>query len=187
VPAQDLTRLTAVRIGGQHGLGALVSSLVVHMHEHLDDYGPADRMRLSTALADLLTVGLAGRLDLRALVPRDSHRRVLLLRIRALIDQRLGDPDLTPGLIADAHHISVRYLHKLFETEGTTVAGWIRARRLERCRRDLLDPALQARPVHAIAGCWGLVDAQHFSRAFRAAYGMPPAEYRRVHADHDPR
>jgi AraC-like DNA-binding protein len=185
VPAQDLTRLTAVRIGGQHGLGALVSSLVVHMHAHLDDYGPADRLRLSTALADLLTVGLAGRLDRRALVPRESRRRVLLLRIRALIDQRLGDPDLTPGLIAEAHHISVRYLHKLFETEGTTVSGWIRARRLERCRRDLLDPALQARPVHAIAARWGLVDAQHFSRAFRAAYGMPPAEYRRVHADHD--
>jgi AraC-like DNA-binding protein len=187
VPAQELTRLTAVRVGGQHGLGALVSALVVHMHERLDDYGPADRTRLSTALADLLTVGLAGRLDLRPLVPREGHRRVLLLRIRALVDQRLGDPALTPGVIADAHHISVRYLHKLFEAEGTTVAAWIRARRLERCRRDLLDPALRARPVHAIGARWGLVDAQHFSRAFRAAYGMPPAEYRHLHADHDRR
>jgi methylphosphotriester-DNA--protein-cysteine methyltransferase len=25
---------------------------------------------------------------------------------------------------------------------------------------------------------WGFTDPAHFSRAFRAAYGMPPAEYR---------
>jgi len=31
-------------------------------------------------------------------------------------------------------------LHKLFEAEGTSVCQWIRTSRLERCRRDLLDP-----------------------------------------------
>jgi AraC-like DNA-binding protein len=185
LPPQQLTRLTAVRIGGQHGLGALVSSLAIHMHSHLDDYDPADRTRLSTALTDLLAVGLAGRLDVGPTVPRDSHRRVLLLRIRAFIDHRLGDPCLTPGVIAAAHHVSLRHLHKLFEAEGTTVAGLIRARRLERCCRDLLDPALRDRPVRAIAARWGLMDAQHFSRAFRDAYGIPPSEYRALHAAHE--
>jgi AraC-like DNA-binding protein len=47
-------------------------------------------------------------------------------------------------------------------------------------RRDLLDPALAARPVSAIAARWGLVDPAHFSRAFRAAYGVPRLEYRRT-------
>jgi hypothetical protein len=32
-----------------------------------------------------------------------------------------------------------RSLYSLFESRETTVAGWIRDRRLERCRRDLLD------------------------------------------------
>jgi transcriptional regulator GlxA family with amidase domain len=32
--------------------------------------------------------------------------------------------------------------------------------------------------VSAIAARWGLIDAAHFSRLFRAAYGLPPAEYR---------
>jgi AraC-like DNA-binding protein len=45
---------------------------------------------------------------------------------------------------------------------------------------DLLDPALAARPVSAIAARWGLVDPAHFSRLFRAAYGVPPLEYRRT-------
>jgi AraC-like DNA-binding protein len=58
------------------------------------------------------------------------------------------------------------------------VAGWIRERRLERCRRALLDPALRHWSVSAIAAHWGFVDAAHFSRVFRAAYGLPPAEYR---------
>ena len=31
----------------------------------------------------------------------------------------------------------------------------------------------------AIAARWGLTDPAHFSRAFRAAYGLPPSEYRR--------
>jgi hypothetical protein len=31
-------------------------------------------------------------------------------------------------------------MYSLFEQQKATVAGWIRHRRLERCRRDLLDP-----------------------------------------------
>ena len=66
-----------------------------------------------------------------------------------------------------------------FHDEGLTVAGWIRRRRLEQCRRDLTDPALDARPVAAIAARWGFSSAADFSRSFRAAHGVPPAEYRR--------
>jgi AraC-like DNA-binding protein len=183
LPQRELSRLTGVRVGGQQGLGALVSSLVVHLRDRLDDYGATDRARLSTALTDLLSVGLAAPLERGSMVPQDIHRRVLLLRIRAFIDQRLGDPDLSPGLIAAAHFISVRYLHKLFEGKGTTISGWIRARRLDRCRRDLLDPRLADRTVRAIGARWGLVDVQHFTRVFRAAYGLPPAAYRRLHLD----
>jgi len=59
------------------------------------------------------------------------------------------------------------------------VAGWTRQRRMDRCRRDLADPGLAARPIAAIAARWGFSSAADFSRAFRAAHGMPPSEYRR--------
>ncbi|GAA2788117.1 hypothetical protein GCM10010470_23340 [Saccharopolyspora taberi] len=55
---------------------------------------------------------------------------------------------------------------------------WIRQRRLERCRRDLTNPHLRQRPVHAIAARWGFTDPAHFSRIFRAAYGLSPSDYR---------
>src|SRR5207247_2046030 len=89
-----------------------------------------------------------------------------------------GDPELSPAAIAAAHHISRRLLYKLFQEQGETVASWIRARRLERCQQDLLDPAQAARPVAAVALRWGFRSSIHFTRLFRAAYGLPPHEYR---------
>jgi AraC-like DNA-binding protein len=131
---------------------------------------------------DLLIVALAERLDRRAAIAPDTRRRALLASVQSFIDRRLADPELSPSKIAAANHISLRYLHKLFETQETTVARWVRQRRLERCRRDLLDPALGHWSVSAIGARWGLMNATHFSRAFRAAYGMPPTAYRRGEA-----
>jgi AraC-like DNA-binding protein len=146
----------------------------------VDQLNPAGRARVGAAALDLLTVALAGRLDRSGEVPPDTSQRALVLRVRAFIEGRLADPDLTPATVARAHHVSLRSLYKLFEGEPTSVAGVIRERRLERARRDLLDPALAARPVSAIAARWGLTNPAHFSRAFRAAYGASPAEYRRL-------
>jgi AraC-like DNA-binding protein len=171
LPADDVATLTGVRIAGDHGLGALVSSLARRLPSHLND-GP----RLGSALLDLLTAALGQRLDRDP--PPGNRRRALLLQVKAFIDAHLGDPGLTPRSVAAAQYISVRYLHRLFESEETSVADWIRARRLERCRRDLADPAMTAEPVHAIAARWGLMSAAHFTRIFRDAYGRPPAEYR---------
>jgi AraC-like DNA-binding protein len=172
----ELERLTAVPISGREGLGASISSLARHLGRQ--GFGPTDGARLATALMDLLVVALAERLDRVAAIAPDTRRRALLASVQSFIDQRLGDPALSPSAIAAAHHISLRYLHKLFETQPATVGGWIRQRRLERCRRDLLDPAMRHWSVTAIATRWGLVNPAHFSRVFRAAYGLPPAEYR---------
>ncbi|MFD4701025.1 helix-turn-helix transcriptional regulator [Streptomyces niveus] len=63
---------------------------------------------------------------------------------------------------------------------GTSPAAWIRHRRLERCRLDLANPRLNARPIQAIAERWGFTNPTHFSRLFRAAYGIPPRDYRHL-------
>jgi AraC-like DNA-binding protein len=178
LPQGEVAGLTAVRFPGDEGTGALVSSLARQLVGHLDDWGAADGARLGTAVLDLLTVALAARLDRGREVPPDIRQRALLQRVHAFVEARLGDPGLSPATIAAAHHVSLRYLYKLFETEPTGVAAWIRERRLERCRRDLLDPALAERPVSAVAARWGLTNAAHFSRAFRAAYGLSPLAYR---------
>lgn len=174
----QVARLLAVPFGASAGLGDLTSQLLLQLARNVDHYSPAEAARLSTAALEVLATRLARELDASDWDGPEARRNALLTTIQAFIQQHLGDPQLSPAMIAAAHHISLRSLHQLFHDQGVTVAGWIRQRRLERCRRDLSDPELAARPVAAIAARWGYTSAGDFSRAFRAVHGLPPAEYR---------
>ena len=181
----ELSRLTGARIAGDGGTAGLVSSLVRQLPAHLDADDGAAGSRIGTAVLDLLNVGLASHLDRETTVSIEARTRALLVRCRSYIEQNLQDPDLSPGVVAAAHHISLRYLHSLFEPTGDGVAELIRRRRLDRVRRELLDPHQALRPVSAIGARWGLVDSAHFNRLFKTTYGLPPAEYRSVHGPED--
>lgn len=177
ISAQQVSAATATRLCGRQGLGAALSPLLVQLAQHVDDVDPAHGVRLASTALDLLTSMFTERLDLRNPDP-DSMRRSLVQQIMSYIERSLGDPDLTPDQIAAAHHISTRYLHKLFRAEKTTVAGWVRERRLGHCARDLRDPLLVNRTVGTIAARWGFTDAAHFSRLFKATFDSAPREYR---------
>jgi AraC-like DNA-binding protein len=181
LPPRELRHLTGVRIPGTHGIGALTSQFLLQLAQHIDEYSPTDAARLSTLALDVLAATFAHELDTGASVPPETRRRALLARIHAFIRKNLGDPELTPGSIAAAHHISLRYLHKLFHEQGLTVATWIRERRLERCRHDLADPLLAAHPIGAVAARWGFHSPAHFSQVFRSAYGLSPRQFRDSH------
>jgi len=171
-------RLAAVPFEANAGLGDLTSQFLLQLARNVDHYSPAEAARLSAAALEVLATRLAHELDVRDWGTPEVRRHALFTTVQAFIQRHLGDPRLSPGMIAAAHHISVRSLHQLFHDEGLTVAGWIRRRRLERCRHDLSDPALASRPVAAIAARWGFSSAGDFSRAFRAVHGLPPAQYR---------
>jgi AraC-like DNA-binding protein len=180
LPERHVAAVTGARIRGDRGIGAIVSGLARQIPRHLDGTGGA---RLGSALLDLLAVAVGTELDRCGAVPPESHRGALLVRIHSFIERHIADPDLTPASIAGAHYISVRYLHKLFRNDQTTVAAHIRRRRLERCSSDLTDPAAAHRPVSEIARAWGFGNAAHFNRLFRDAYGMPPGEFRLAHSE----
>jgi AraC-like DNA-binding protein len=187
LPSGKLERVTGMPIAPEPGVGALTARLLRELVAGMDHYGPAEAARLSSTALEVLATRLAHELGAGRTVEPEAHQRELLARVHAFIQQRLGDPSLTPGQVAAAQHISVRYLYNLFEADGEGgVAGVIQRRRLEACRRDLLDPALRSRPVAAIAARWGLTDPSYFGRLFRAAYGMPPAAYRAAHSRRDP-
>jgi AraC-like DNA-binding protein len=109
----------------------------------------------------------------------ESPRTSLFERIRVFIEKRLDDTDLSPSTIARAHSISLRYLHLLFSERGVTVGGWVRSRRLARCRVALAD-VRKDRTITEIALKWGFSDAAHFSRSFKAAFGISPNAFRRA-------
>jgi AraC-like DNA-binding protein len=174
-PALDgLARRTAVTIPSGGGLAGLVAPFLRGVAEGLRDGIVGERdSDVGEGVADLVRGLYADRRDAPA-----APRAELLGAIHRHIDARLHDPGLRPAGIAAAHFISTRSLHRLFEEQGVTVSAWVRARRLERCRRDLEDPALAGETVLAIARRWGFHNLGHFGRTFREAYGCAPGEVR---------
>ena len=133
---------------------------------------------MGSVALDLATACLAQQLDAPEEAPADARAQVVLHQVLRFIDDNLGDPDLTPQLVADRHHISLRGLYALFRDQPASVAEAIRRRRLARCHADLARPELSHQPVRTIAARWGFVGATAFSRAFREAYGITPTEHR---------
>lgn len=183
LPPASIARLAAMAIGNEGPAGELAAPVLRRVVLDHERYEPASAARLSTMMADLVTAAVAERLEQVDAVPEDARDRMVRLQIHAFIEQHLGRLDLAPGMVAAANHVSVRTLHRVFEAESTTVAAWIRRRRLERCRADLSDPSLRTLTVSAIAARWGLPDSAHFSRLFRRTYGMSPREARAGTAD----
>ncbi|KUN76553.1 helix-turn-helix domain-containing protein [Streptomyces griseoruber] len=180
LPPAGIRHLLGRRLAAREGVGALLTGFLTGLEEQADALQPSDAPRLGTVLVDLLSAWFAQVLEAEETLPPETRERALTTRIRAFIRQNLHDPELTPPVIAAAHHISLSYLHRLFQedTPGETVAASIRGQRLAGARRDLADPGLAATPVHTIATRWGLVRASDFTRAFRGAYGVSPTEFR---------
>jgi AraC-like DNA-binding protein len=169
--------LTARRLDGQAGITGVVSRFLKDLGRNLDSLCGTQSERVLADVTDLVVALLSAWGDDSEVV-RTSVQRSLMLRIKDHIDRRLADPTLGPAEIAAAVNISTRYLHRLFAAEDRSVGQYVRGLRLQRCRRDLLDPRLADRSVAAIAFGWGFGDLSGFNRAFKAAYGVTPRELR---------
>lgn len=100
-------------------------------------------------------------------------------RIMRFAKDHLGDSTLDGNAIAQAVNLSPRHVYQIFDGEGKPLMRWVWSERLARCRRDLEQPALKSRSIGEIAFQWGFSNVSHFSRAFRAEFGVSPREYRR--------
>jgi len=179
VPADALERQTATALSSASGIGRMVGAFLKEMATGLDDVSGHSGIMLAHNALDLINTMLYAELGLG--IQRADTKSAALPEVQEYIERRLGDPRLSPVNIAAAHYMSTRSLHYLFEGAGTTVNTWIKNRRLERCRLDLMDPELNMVTITQLAARRGFVDPAHFSRAFRASFGVTPREYRRTH------
>ncbi|MCX4399922.1 helix-turn-helix domain-containing protein (plasmid) [Streptomyces sp. NBC_00053] len=176
----QITRLLAVPLSARSGIGRLLARFLTDLSEDDANYTLQDRARLQATVVDLVSTVLAHHLDEGRMAPPHSQQRILFLRVSSYVQEHLGCENLTPASIAAAHQVSLRTLHRLFESNGTTVGSFIRQQRLERVRRDLAAAHLSHLPAHALGARWGYSDPAAFTRAFRNAYGAPPGKYRRL-------
>ncbi len=156
----------------------LLGPLLRTLAEKAPGYSARTALHLAGNVAELVAA-LAVETDDRGARPGRRHEREeLTRRLRAHIDESLWDRGLSPVTVAAAHHVSIRYLHKLFSEHDSTVGRWIQHRRLEEARRELARPGRTDTGVAVVAGRWGFASAAHFSRSFRTAYGMSPSAWR---------
>ena len=92
------------------------------------------------------------------------------------IERHLPDPDLGPQSIASSFGISLRWVHHVFNVDGTSVARHIRERRLDMVAAQLQTDRRFPR-IGALAERSGFAARDQLTRAFKARYGMTIAEY----------
>ena len=169
--------LTARRLDGTSGMTGVISRFLQDLARNSTTLSNAQSEPVLAHTTDLM-VSLLSDCGEGSDVVRSSVQRTLLFKIKEHIDRRLAEPTLAPAEIAAAANISVRYLHKLFAAEGYSVSEYVKRSRLERCRRDLLDPRLAGQSISTIAFRWGFGDVSGFNRSFKAMFEMTPRDLR---------
>jgi AraC family transcriptional activator of tynA and feaB len=153
-----------------HPAARLMGSFLGSLMPILSSLDVAARAAVADAALDITRAVLATREDPQPR-PQTAAR---LMAVRLYIDANLRDPSLSPTTIAKANAISLRTLHRLFESTDDSVSAVIRERRLSRCHADLLHRMDE--PVTAIAYRWGFRNLSFFSRLFRERYGVSAHE-----------
>ncbi|MBV8701116.1 AraC family transcriptional regulator [Bradyrhizobium sp.] len=129
-------------------------------------------------IIDIAALAIGAKPD----VAHEAHERGVaaarLQAIKADITDQLGNPDLSAGMMAIRHGVTPRYVHKLFEREGTTFSAFVLAHRLARALQMLKDAHFAVLTVSAIALECGFNDLSYFNRTFRRAYGATPSDVR---------
>ncbi|WP_081665050.1 helix-turn-helix domain-containing protein [Mycobacterium sp. UM_CSW] len=181
LPHNMISQLCAVTLSPQHPVADLTATYLRRLGTRSDIFERADTESVAQATIDLLRALLTTHVDATKL-GREAMHATLQLRIIEYLRAHLHDPNLSAAQVASEHHISVRQLYKVLAEAQIGLGDWIRAERLEACRRDLAQPMAQTASIAAIARRWGFADPSSFARMFRTAYGMSPREWRDLHA-----
>lgn len=97
-------------------------------------------------------------------------------RVIAYIQTHL-DEELDMEKLAEVACLSPYHWHRIYRgIMGETAIVTVRRLRLQRAARGLVE---SARPIAAIAAECGFANVPSFIRSFKAAYGLPPSDFRR--------
>lgn len=169
----SINSATGRAIAADSGAAAFLRSFVDTLDEQLPGYRPEHSGWIQTSLCDM-----AERVLSECAAPYPTPAARATQAAKTFILTHLTDVDLVPHRVAREAAVSLRTLNRLFAAEGGSVGGWIRNQRLERCRADLHDPCKVHRSIGQIGAMWGFLDAAHFSRTFKDAFGCSPRAYR---------
>ena len=105
-----------------------------------------------------------------------AYYETRLSRVTAYIHDHL-DEELDLNKLADIACLSPYHWHRIYHAVlGETIAATVKRLRLQRAAELLAHSVM---PIEQIAKKSGYENVQSFTRIFAAAYGLPPAQYRK--------
>lgn len=167
----------AIPIRSQSPVGALLSALLMQVHSRSAELSLLTGRSLDSAMAFLiapLVADAGARDDAEGELPEI----VSTLTVMRFVDANLRNPNLSPGYVAKALGCSARHVHRAFEGAGLTVSAYIKRQRLREAARELTGGENRGDSVTEIAMRWGFSEISHFSRCFRAEFGLAPRDFR---------
>ncbi|HEX6358630.1 helix-turn-helix domain-containing protein [Actinophytocola sp.] len=170
--------VTGVTVDARSGPGLVAASMMTSLWSVQDQLDTGARAAMDRAYGDVLATAL-GAFDIPADGLAPGRRQALRVAASRFVADRLTCGRITAQEVAAHLGISVRSLHQLYTSTGTTFAAGVRDQRLRECAREL---ALSGRSIAEIAYRWGFCDGAHLSRLFRRHFGCTPIEYREQHA-----
>ena len=170
--------LTATAIDGQNPAARLLTRMAGSYYQtEFDALPPPAVAHAANALTELLAATVA------AFSPApEKHISNLTLfhltRIKQYVVDNLHDPALSIQTVSQILRISPAHIHRLFEGELQTFSAWLWSCRLLACKRALENHAQAHLTISEVAFRNGFNNSSHFSRAFRAKFGITPGECR---------
>lgn len=173
----NLEDLTATTVASAGAAGQLLLSMVETLRRDINLLHPSSAEGISDAITSIIVAGLRSLPGANARKPSNLNA-YHLARIKAYVHERLRDPELSVAGIAHALKLSPDHVGRLFREEPMPLSRLVWQKRLDACRRDLVDPRLARRSVSDIAYSWGFNHPAHFSRSFRKTFGCSAREWR---------
>lgn len=126
--------------------------------------------RVASSMVDLLSAAFEAEYG----TVRDGNSRHvnLLDTAKSYILANLEDPDLNTDALVQVLGVSRRTLNRLFAGHASTPIRWLWHQRLLRSK-EMLENGHETRVTDVALGC-GFSDFSHFSRAFKAEFGVSP-------------
>lgn len=139
---------------------------------------PGLQHAVANHIHDLVAVILGAVRDHFEIACRPGIRAARLHAIKSDIATNFAGGDVSASALAIRHRVTTRYIHKLFEHEGTTLSKFVLGQRLNHAHRMLTDPRSAGQTIGSLAFAAGFGDLSTFNHAFRRHYGATPSEVR---------
>ena len=137
---------------------------------------PAQQLAVQN-VCDLVALALGPNTEAKEIATARGARAARLAAIKADISKSLGD-DLSIATVAARHKLPLRYMQRLFESEGTSFTDYVVEQRLRRAHVMLADPCQAERPISFVAFETGFRSVPYFNRAFRGRFDATPSDVR---------